>query len=59
MNDCLAGIKQRLENEAKLEETRHKVEAERCSSGTQPRYMLPPKPSVNDWKPKRPAKHCA
>ncbi len=29
MNDCLAGIKQRLENEAKLEETRQKVEAER------------------------------
>ena len=31
MNDCLAGIKQRLENEAKLEETRQKVEAERVA----------------------------
>ena len=31
MNDCLAGIKQRLENEAKLEETRQKVEAERIA----------------------------
>ena len=29
INDCLAGIKQRLENEAKLEETRQRVEAER------------------------------
>ncbi len=29
MNDCLAGIKQRLESEAKLEETRQRVEAER------------------------------
>ena len=33
MNDCLAGIKQRLENEAKLEETRQKVEAERVAQG--------------------------
>ena len=31
MNDCLAGIKQRLENEAKLEETRQRVEAERIA----------------------------
>ena len=31
MNDCLAGIKQRLENEAKLEETRQRVEAERVA----------------------------
>ena len=31
MNDCLAGIKQRLENEAKLEETRQQVEAERVA----------------------------
>ena len=31
MNDCLAGIKQRLENEAKLEEVRQKVEAERVA----------------------------
>ena len=31
MNDCLAGIKQRLENQAKLEETRQKVEAERVA----------------------------
>ena len=31
MNDCLAGIKQRLENAAKLEETRQKVEAERVA----------------------------
>ncbi len=31
MNDCLAGIEQRLENEAKLEETRQKVEAERLA----------------------------
>ena len=31
MNDCLAGIKQRLENEAILEETRQKVEAERVA----------------------------
>lgn len=31
MNDCLAGIKQRLENEAKLEETRQKVETERVA----------------------------
>ena len=31
MNDCLAGIKQRLENEAKLEETRQKREAERIA----------------------------
>ncbi len=31
MNDCLAGFKQRLENEAKLEETRQKVEAERVA----------------------------
>ena len=31
MNDCLAGIKQRLENEAKLEEARQKVEAERVA----------------------------
>ena len=31
MNDCLAGIKQRLENEAKLEEVRQKVEAERIA----------------------------
>ncbi len=29
MNDCLSGIKQRLENEAKLEEARQRVEAER------------------------------
>ena len=31
MNDCLAGIKQRLENAAKLEETRQRVEAERVT----------------------------
>ena len=31
MNDCLAGIMQRLENEAKLEEVRQKVEAERIA----------------------------
>ena len=31
MNDCLAGIKQRLDNAAKLEETRQKVEAERVA----------------------------
>ena len=31
MNDCLTGIKQRLENEAKLEETRQRVEAERIA----------------------------
>ena len=31
MNDCLAGIKQRLDNEAKLEETRQRVEAERIA----------------------------
>ena len=31
MNDCLAGTKQRLENESKLEETRQKVEAERVA----------------------------
>ena len=31
MNDCLAGIKQRLENQAKLEETRQRVEAERVA----------------------------
>ena len=31
INDCLAGIKQRLENEAKLEETRQQVEAERVA----------------------------
>ena len=31
MNDCLAGIKQRLENQAKLEETRQKIEAERVA----------------------------
>lgn len=31
MNDCLAGIKQRLENEAKLEETRQRVETERVA----------------------------
>ena len=31
MNDCLAGIKQRLENEAKLEEARQRVEAERIA----------------------------
>ena len=31
MNDCLAGIKQRLENEAKLEENRQKVETERVA----------------------------
>ena len=31
MNDCLSGIKQRLENEAKAEETRQKVEAERVA----------------------------
>ena len=31
MNDCLAGIKQHLENEAKLEEARQKVEAERVA----------------------------
>ncbi len=31
MNDCLAGIKQRLENEAKLEEARQKLEAERIA----------------------------
>ena len=31
MNDCLAGIKQRLENEAKLEEVRQNVEAERVA----------------------------
>ena len=31
MNDCLAGIKQRLENEAKLEEARQRVEAERVA----------------------------
>ena len=31
MNDCLAGINQRLENEAKLEEARQKVEAERVA----------------------------
>ena len=31
MNDCLSGIKQRLENEAKLEETRQKVETERVA----------------------------
>ena len=33
MNDCLAGIKQRLENEAKLEETRQRVEVERVAQG--------------------------
>ena len=32
MNDCLAGVKQRLENEAKLEETRQRVAAERVAS---------------------------
>ena len=31
MNDCLAGIKQRLDNAAKLEETRQRVEAERVA----------------------------
>ena len=31
MNDCLAGIVQRLENEAKLEEVRQRVEAERVA----------------------------
>ena len=31
MNDCLSGIKQRLENEAKLEETRQRVEVERIA----------------------------
>ena len=31
MNDCLAGIKQRLANEVKLEEVRQKVEAERVA----------------------------
>ena len=31
MNDCLAGIKQRLENAAKLEETRQRVQAERVT----------------------------
>ena len=31
MNDCLSGIKQHIENEAKLEETRQKVAAERVA----------------------------
>ena len=31
MNDCLAGIKQRLDNAAKLEKTRQRVEAERVA----------------------------